>query len=754
MSRALFWFLGSMVLAAGCTPEPLAGSLEQQWMPHSNAVELEEGAAESDLVNRSGSYVPMRAPGDAPDMTVYGFWPHWGDPLATLPWDQLTDVAIFSVTLNSDGSLSDQSFWLDNVDDALALARPYGVKVHLCVTSFSDSTMNSVLASSSRRATAVRNLAQLVNDAGADGVNVDFEGMDAHLKDELVQFVTELKAEVPEVTLATPAADWNGSYDYGALQAAGDGLFIMAYDYSWSGGNPGPVAPLEGQAFGIIDLQWTLQDYRDAGTLDEELILGLPLYGRGWNTTNNRLPGTSTGGSWSEVFTEAVDLGVAHGRNIHTEAAAAYTFPSSTKQVFWDDAATLADKIAWAKDEGLGGVGFWALTYDDTDVTLWREIDQLTHDAAPIPLGPELDAPTPGLADADNTWVARNLDPGDTVHLLQATASGVYAVAGCGFDVDLDHPTLLGTATVDGAGLASFTVPVDAAQDGVTWRLVAVDVDACVATDVQEHPFALETEEEEEVPPTPVSSEVCYPGASGAYDVCVELEPAGTQGSDYVYPASSDARYPAPTAFLRVDDLGASTKLAPNFTRDELVQSWKGDWAVLQVHAVERLQDLRDELGPLNVNSGYRSPGYNESVGGAELSRHQYGDAFDLDPVGVSLSAMYAACEAHGAGFVLTYTTHVHCDWRDDTVEPAFYGPQAAPPPAPVLAARLVRRVDGAWTAPGEGFDCGEPLREWVARDADGVVLATGTGESWEAPHGAAEVEVTVGGRIVVTSPI
>jgi hypothetical protein len=548
------------------------------------------------------------------------------------------------------------------------------------------------------------------------------------------------------VTLATPAADWNGSYDYDELQAASDGLFIMAYDYSWSGGNPGPVAPLEGQDFGVIDLKWTLEDYRDSGALDEDLILGLPLYGRGWSTTGTSLPGTSTGSSWSEVFTDAVDLGIAHGRNVHAEAATVYTFPTSKKQVFWDDAATLADKIAWAKDEGLGGVGFWALTYDDTDATLWAEIDALTHDGPALPLEPGLDAPLPGLADADNTWVVRHVDPGHTVHLLQSDAPGAYGVTGCGFDVDVDAPVLLGTGTADSDGLVSFTVPVDAGEDGALWRVVAVDVDGCAATPVQEHVFLLEAEEEEEE--EVVSNQVCYPGAAQGYDVCAELEPAGTQGIDYTYPSSTDGRYPEPTAFLRVEDIGPDVKVAPNFTRDELVQSWKGDWAVLQVHAVERLQDLREEVGPIVVNSGYRSPGYNDGVGGATLSRHQYGDAFDLDPVGVSLSAMHSACERHGAGFALTYTTHVHCDWRDDTVEPAFYGGQAPPPPAPDVTARLVRGVDGLFTAPGEGFDCGEPLREWVARDGAGNVVATGTGASWVPPEGAHEVEVTVGGRL------
>jgi GH18 family chitinase len=742
------------VVTVACTPRYVEQT-EEAWMPHASAVDgLLEGEFESDPVNFSSTYVPLRDPADRPDVTVYGFWPHWGDPLDTLPWDQLTDVAIFSVTLNSDGSLADEHFWHDNVAEALALAAPYDVSIHLTVTSFDDGVMGSVLPSASKRAAAVDRLATLVNDAGAHGVNIDFEGMDSHLSDELVLFTQELKARVGEVTLATPAADWNGSYDYDELAAASDGLFIMAYDYSWSGGDPGPVAPLDGSTYGIIDLRWTLADYLDAGTTPDDLIMGLPLYGRGWSTTNNSIPGDSTGSSWPEVFTEAVQTGIDHGRHYDPDAEVAYAFPSSTSQVFYDDTASLTAKIEWALAEGVSGIGFWALTYDDTDRVLWGEIDQLTH-SAPAVTVPTLGAPAPAEAGVDNTVLVSGLAAGHTVHLLSSEGSGSYAVAGCSLVVDLDAPTLLGSGTTDAAGTLSMTFPVDLADAGKAFTLVAVDVDACEATPGVKAVFTEPMGTGAGTTPAPTvgtvpapDDEVCYPGEHGAYDVCATLEPAGSQGSDYDYPSTSMANYEEPTHLLRLSDIPGGTKLAPNFTRDELAQEWKGDWGVVQVHAVERLQDLRDVVGALVVTSGYRSPGYNDGVGGAELSRHMYGDAFDLQPTSVSLSSLADHCSAHGAGFVSVYTSHVHCDWRDDAQEPAFYGTAAPPPPTAARVqptARLQPSPHGTLLAEVEGFDCGEPLREWTAYDTDGHVLSTGEGAEFVPPTDAARVEVVVG---------
>lgn len=250
--------------------------------------------------------------------------------------------------------------------------------------------------------------------------------------------------------------------------------------------------------------------------------------------------------------------------------------------------------------------------------------------------------------------------------------------------------------------------------------------------------------------PEPVDSgEACYLGPDRDFAVCLPVGAPAPMPAGYDYPAplNGSPQYLAPLAYLDLDGLDEGTALAPNFALGEFAQAWKGRYGVVQPHAIERMQAMRDALGALVVNSGYRSPEYNAGVGGATWSRHMYGDAFDIDPVSVSLDTLRATCEAHGAGYVGVYTTHIHCDWRDDPLSVPFFGSgdrASRPAPKPAHDATILRQ-GRRLTAPATGWDEGEPLREWRAFSATGALLAEARGESFEAPPGAVRVTVRVG---------
>jgi 3D (Asp-Asp-Asp) domain-containing protein len=252
--------------------------------------------------------------------------------------------------------------------------------------------------------------------------------------------------------------------------------------------------------------------------------------------------------------------------------------------------------------------------------------------------------------------------------------------------------------------------------------------------------------------------QLCFPGVNGDGTACMPVVAAATVGSGYTYPAplSGNVNYRAPIAYIDLEAVG-DVQIAANFKLSEVAQVHKGRYAVVQPHAIARLQALRNELGAISVNSGYRSPSYNASIDGATHSRHMYGDGFDLDPQAASLGTLESACTSHG-GTLVEYTSHVHCDWRNDPVDTLLFGAPAVGQidldlgPSPFSA--TLRREDGLWIAPAEGFDEGEPMRRWTALDADGDVIYEATGESFAPPSGTATVEVLVGAQLELTADV
>lgn len=474
---AIFHTLAIMIFLNGCASEDVN---DLAVMPH--AAILEQAALVAPPSHDVEPLPPLRMAGDAPDITVYGFWPYWGDPVNTVPWDQMTHVAIFNVELNADGTLGQTSRWHDNAADAMAYATPYDVKVHLCVTAFSDSILSAVLNSPSLRTAAISELVVLVDTYGAHGVNVDFEGLDYDLKDEMVSFVQELSGQVDEVYVSTPPVDWSGSYDYDELAFASDGLFIMGYNYHWSGGDPGPNAPLHSSGeWGTYGLEWSVTDHLTWGAPAESLVLGLPLYGHDWPTTSNTIPGTATGLGVAQTYASAVADGLSYGQLWNSSSDTAYTFPNSTSQLWYDNHESLATKIQYAVDAGIQGVGFWALTYDDADADLWAAVDAVTHFGGAS--GFAMTSPSPGAAGTVNAISISGATPGGRVILMAGRNPGSSPVP-CGTAFELNNPRMFGWTYADASGELSISRYVRPGVSGRTVLYQAMDTSTCTMTDV------------------------------------------------------------------------------------------------------------------------------------------------------------------------------------------------------------------------------------------------------------------------------
>jgi len=278
-------------------------------------------------------------------------------------------------------------------------AHTHGVRVIFTVICFNSTTITSVLSSTVNRANAVANTVAEVAAAGADGVNVDFEGLPAAQKSNFVKFMQELRAaldaaiEQPYLTVDTPAVDWSGAFDYDQLAAASDHLFIMAYDYHWSGGDPGPVSPLmKSSTWGQYSIQWTLDDYVTyLAPYDlDSVILGLPLYGYDWPTTDSGIPGVARGGADAVFLEEAEQMALDplygpqhHDASSDSEYLVYNLAGDGWHQLWYNDSDSLGSRFDYAQTRSTGGIGFWALGYEGQGSGVWDEVKATYYQGPP-----------------------------------------------------------------------------------------------------------------------------------------------------------------------------------------------------------------------------------------------------------------------------------------------------------------------------------------------------------------------------------
>ena len=99
-----------------------------------------------------------------------------------------------------------------------------------------------------------------------------------------------------------------------------------------------------------------------------------------------------------------------------------------------------------------------------------------------------------------------------------------------------------------------------------------------------------------------------------------------------------------------------------HFFKPEEIAS-KGDGSLLVIEgALSKLEQLRTLLGrPIVILSAYRDPIHNAKVGGAPLSQHKFGKAFDIRLTMDRDMLVRCAREAGFSGIGL-YKTFVHVD--------------------------------------------------------------------------------------------
>lgn len=319
---------------------------------------------------------------------VYGWHPYWnGSTYTAYDWTMLSDFCYFDYAVSPTTGQNTNASFAWSTSAAVTAAKSNGVKIHICASLFASHA--TFWATPSAQTTFINNMVSLLNSRGGNGVNIDFEGMGSADKTPFKNFMVNLKnaliAANPnyELSVALYAVDWSTSFDIPNLNPVLNNFIIMGYDYYYGGSTTaGPEAPLYNFQTGYnYTLTKSVTYYLKQGVTPSKLLLGLPYYGREWETVSSLAPAATSGTFTTTRLYNYVK------NNPSTYSAAnkkwesncynpyySYLSSGNWRQCWVDDIYSMGRKFDMVNQRGIGGIGIWALGYDNGYNDYWQLI--------------------------------------------------------------------------------------------------------------------------------------------------------------------------------------------------------------------------------------------------------------------------------------------------------------------------------------------------------------------------------------------
>lgn len=332
---------------------------------------------------------PKRSGDHKLNRIVYGWLPSWvGTSYENFDYSLLTDIAYFSYSVNATtGSYHTINYW--KTTRMVELAQAAGVRVHLTATLFGSHA--TFLENPNSRKTFTDSIISLLKARNANGVNIDFEGVPASQSENLTRFIKEfggaLHDQIPnsQISIALPAVDWTNVFDVAELNQVIDLFIIMGYEYYYKGASvAGPNSPKNsGTRWWAYNCTRSVNYYLDKGVPKEKLLLGVPYYGHDWPTADNSVPSSTTdigGALFYNQIARSIDQQYRQWDDHASVPHYAYKTGEQWRQCWYDDAQSLEQKYDMVNLKDIGGIGIWALGYDDGYAELWNAIrNKFTH---------------------------------------------------------------------------------------------------------------------------------------------------------------------------------------------------------------------------------------------------------------------------------------------------------------------------------------------------------------------------------------
>jgi chitinase len=326
------------------------------------------------------------------DLWSTGYYPGYRQGYyspSNIDFAALSHVIHFSVMPNSDGTLNTSINGLKPAfsSDLVTRAHAAGRQALICVGGAGSQAGFQVATSGTNRGVFIANMINFMSMYDYDGVDIDWEPLDASDVGQYTSFVKDLRAALDGFSpprLFTVATASQPAL-FASLQNQFDQINLMTYDLAgpWPGWVTWFNAPIYDGGFRfpstgnlVPSVEGMVNDFMAAGVASGKLAVGLAFYGSIWTHG----AGTSTGGtrlprqSWTTTpIVSAIayfDLmsGYYQSNLYHWDGAAQSAYLSITNSVAtndmfisYDDEHSCQSKVSYARNRRLGGVMIWEI---------------------------------------------------------------------------------------------------------------------------------------------------------------------------------------------------------------------------------------------------------------------------------------------------------------------------------------------------------------------------------------------------------
>lgn len=287
--------------------------------------------------------------------------------------EKLVGVNVISPTwfsLNEDLSITDRSN-----REYIAASKKMGYEVWpMFDNNYQERLTENALATSSNRQEIIAQMYEMAKSLDLDGINIDFENINVHTRENFTQFVRELypifkQSDMVVSVDVTPRIFSDVTkepYDRAALAKTADYVMLMAYDQHWA------TSP---EAGSVAEYSWVENNmnvlFRSIPM--EKFILSMPLYTRIWFENDGKVSSQSVSMATANEYIRNNNIDMEWDENAK-QMVGKKQIGNNLVSIWLEDALSIGHKTSLATKYDLAGVASWRKGFETPDI--WQAINE------------------------------------------------------------------------------------------------------------------------------------------------------------------------------------------------------------------------------------------------------------------------------------------------------------------------------------------------------------------------------------------